>query len=142
MSNSVNVRTLLGNDATFLAKCLNDCLSCICAIKAIEGCTCSDNFSFCIKDDKGRKAVALTDLKVVDIVRRSYLDCTCSKCRIYMLIPHDWNHSINKWDLHQSSDEVLVALIFRMNSNCGIAKHCLGASCCDNNCICAIAVAD
>ncbi|CAB4649355.1 unannotated protein [freshwater metagenome] len=142
MSNSVNIWTLFGNDATFLAKRFNNCLTCFCAVKAIKCSICADDLSCCIKDDKSWKVMALADFKVIDIVCWSYLHGAGTKCRINMLIPHDRDHAIYKWYLDRSSNEVLVALILWMNGNSCITKHCLCSSCCNNDCICTIAISN
>ena len=70
--------------------------------------------------------VALADLIVVEIVRRRDLHRARTLCRIGVFVRNDGDQAIDQRQLHQPSDNRLVALVIRMHGNAGIAQHCLG----------------
>ena len=77
--------------------------------------------------------VALADLIVVEIVRRRDLHRARALCRVGVFVRDDGDQAIDQRQLHQPSDNRLVALVIRMHGNAGIAQHCLGPRGGDND---------
>ena len=70
--------------------------------------------------------MALSDLEIVGVVRRRDLDDTGSEFPVDILVGNDRDPPVDKGKPHRASDQVLVPLVFRMDSNCRITEHRLG----------------
>ncbi len=73
--------------------------------------------------------MAVSDLKVIGIMGRGDFDDAGAKFRIGVLIGDDGNEAVDNWENDFLADKMLVALIFRMNGDRGIAKEGFRAGC-------------
>ena len=70
-----------------------------------------------------RQVVALTDGVVVEVMRRGDLDAAGAEFEIDVAVGDDRDFAIGQRQLCHLADHVLVAFVFRMNHDGGIAEH-------------------
>ena len=75
--------------------------------------------------------MALTDLKVIRIMRRRNLDRTGSELHIDILVRNDRNLFIDQRKNNRLSHQIFIALIIRMNSDGCVTEHCFRTCCRD-----------
>ena len=86
-----------------------------------------------IEDVDLRQIVAAADLKVVEIMCRGYLDRARARFRIRMKVTNDRNTATDKRQHDILADQVLVARVFRVHGNGGIAQHRFRARGCNDD---------
>ncbi len=75
----------------------------------------------------GRQAVALADLEVVRVVRRGHLDGAGAELGVDVLVGDDRDGAVGQRQLDEPADQVLVALVLRVDGDGRVAEHGLGA---------------
>ena len=73
-----------------------------------------------------REVMALADIEVVEVMGRRDLDRAGSLLGIGILIRHDRDEAADQRQRDILADEVLVAFIFWVDGNAGVAQHRLG----------------
>ena len=64
--------------------------------------------------------MTLTNFKVVRVMCRCDLNCTCTEFDINIIVSDNRDLTANKRQNEHLADNVLVTLVFRVNSNCSI----------------------
>src|SRR5271157_233343 len=67
----------------------------------------------------------LSDLKVVEVVSRRYLERPCSKGHVHVCITDHRDLFPRNREDHVVPDETMIPRIFRIDGNCGVSQHCL-----------------
>ena len=84
-----------------------------------------------VKDREARQSVPFACFEVVEVVPRCDLDDSRAKFPIYQdRITDDRNVASRERQLHPLSDQMIVAGIFRMDGDGGVAKHGFGPGRC------------
>ncbi|MNY08397.1 hypothetical protein D3C86_1412500 [compost metagenome] len=78
-----------------------------------------------------RQVVTLTYFEIVRIMSRCDFNRAAAELFFYIVVCNNRNFTINDWEQQGLSDQVLITLIFRMNSNCRISQHRFW-TCCRN----------
>ena len=71
--------------------------------------------------------------KIIKIMRWRNLHCACTIFHVCMLIRHNRDQSICKWQLQQPTDQILIPFVFWVHCHCCIPKNRLRACCAHNN---------
>ena len=67
--------------------------------------------------------MTLANLKVIRVVCRCDLNDTGSKFHIYILVCNNRNLTVHKRKHNGLADDILVTIICRIDSHCGISQH-------------------
>ena len=78
---------------------------------------------FRIEDVDHRQGVALADLEVIEIVRRRDLHRAGADLRVCVFVGDDLEFPSDQRKDGVPADQVLVALVIRMNGDAGVAEH-------------------
>jgi hypothetical protein len=70
-----------------------------------------------------RQLVALADRVVVEVVRRRDLDAAGAEFEVDVGVGDDRDLAVGQRQLDHLADQVLVALVFRMDHHGGVAEH-------------------
>src|SRR5574344_1059961 len=73
----------------------------------------------------GFKTVPFSTLIVIRVMGRSDLDHACSKCYIDKAVSNDRDLPVSKWQNKHLANDILVALIIRVQCDCDITEHSL-----------------
>ena len=73
--------------------------------------------------------MTLSDLEVVRVVSRSYLNNTGSEFHVNIGVLNYRYCLVNNWKPHTSAVKLCISLIIRMNRNSGIPQHRFGTCC-------------
>ena len=76
-----------------------------------------------VEDIDHRQAVAAAHLIVVEIVGRGYLDDAGAEFAVHVVVRYDRNLAPGQGQFHHAADQVLVALILRVDGHGGVAEH-------------------
>ena len=105
--------------------CLISVHTCIlAAILLIDGSIIIHNIDF-------RQIVTLSNLKVIRVMCRSNLNCTCSEFFVYIIICHNWNLSVSQRKQTLLAYDIFISLIIRMYCNGSISQHGFRTGSCD-----------
>ena len=74
--------------------------------------------------------MTLSDLEVVRVVCRSDLNDAGTEFSVYVFISDDRDLSVHEGKPYIAADQIIIAVILRVNCNCGIAEHSLGTCSC------------
>ena len=67
--------------------------------------------------------VAFTHIKIIGVMSRSNFYTTCSKFHIHIIVCKNGNFSIYNGEENRLSNQICVAIIFRIYRNTGISQH-------------------
>ena len=70
-----------------------------------------------------RQMMSLTHFKVIRVVRRSDLHCSCTELFVHIVIRHDRNLTPHERQDHIFPDDILVSLIVRVHRDGSIPEH-------------------
>lgn len=95
-----------------------------------------------VHDGKARQTVPLADLEVVRVVRGRDLDGARAELGVDVLVGDDRDAAAGERQLDLLADQVLVAVVLRVNGNSRVAQHRLGTGRRDDDGVLALAVPD
>ncbi len=78
------------------------------------------------EDVDHRQVVALTDLVVVEVVRRRDLHAAAAECRIDVRVGDDRDLAIRQRQKDEPANEILIPRVVRVHRNGGVAEHRFG----------------
>ena len=128
-SNGMAVRNDL-DEQSKLIQLVYDCLSRLIAIHSLVFAAVCIYGRIVVHDIDFRQVVTLTNLEIVRVVSRRYLNAARSKLHINVFVRNDGYLPVGKRQFQHFSDNIFIALIVRINGNGGISEHRLGACCC------------
>ena len=111
------------NEGTDFFQLSNDCLT---SFKTVHACKFEGQVihgSVVVHDVDLWQVVALSNQEVVWIVGRRDFHDTCTKLRICVFVPNDWDEFISDWKDDIFTDQVLVAWVFWIDRNSNVSKH-------------------
>ena len=82
-----------------------------------------DDTGVFVKDQDLLQAVAQTDLVVVRVVAGRHLDAAGAEIELDVIVGHDGQLTAHERQDRRLADEVLVALVRRVDRDAGVAKH-------------------
>ena len=80
-----------------------------------------------VHDEDALQVVAIADLEVVRVVCRRDLHGAASEFTVDIIVCHDFNFTADDRQDDFFADQMLVAFVFRVNRDCRITEHRLGA---------------
>ena len=133
MSDGMQVRPLLCDDASLLAKSLAHSDSRFESVHPVEHSAGVCDTTLLVHDREHGQTVPLADLKVVGVVRRGHLHRTSAELRVNVGVGDDRDLTTRQWEFDLGPDQEGVALVARMNRDSSIAEHGLDAGRRNNN---------
>ncbi len=141
VAHRVGVRALLGDDPALGAQRGDDRRAGLQAVQAEERAVHGDD-GVLVHDGDVRQVVPLADLEVVRVVRGRHLDGAGAELRVDVGVGDDRDPTAGQRQLDLGADQVLVALVLRVDGDRGVTQHRLGARGGDDDGVLALAVAD
>ncbi|MPN30629.1 hypothetical protein SDC9_178100 [bioreactor metagenome] len=115
------------NERAALFEFFDDCLAAFKAVHAFKLTAVFVDMAVVGEHAQHRQSRALGNLKVVRVVRRSHFNRARAKGHVNVFVRHDGYRAADNGQYHVFADHVLVAFVFRVDRNAGIAEHRLGA---------------
>ena len=123
VADTVQVGTLLGDDAALLGQCFTNLHARLETVHAVE-LRSGVGDPTCLVHDRGhRQRVPHTHLEVVGVVSRGDLHGTGAELGIDVVVGDDGDLPPGERVLEGGADESLVSLVVGVNRNCGVAEH-------------------
>ena len=114
------------DEVALLLEIGHDGLACLIAVKAVI-LAAVDDTGVLVKDQDLLQTVAQADLVVIRVVAGRHLDAAGAEIKLDIIVGHDGQLAANERQDRRLADEVLIALVRRVDRDAAVAEHRLGA---------------
>ena len=111
----------------------DDLLARLIAVEALIFAAVLIDDALVVEDADDLEVVAQADLKVVRVVSRRHLDAAGAEVHLGIVVRHDGDLLADERQDDVLADDVLVALVVRVDAHAGVAEHGLGPGRRDND---------